>query len=118
MTRNGSSKGKRLHLKVVELKMASGNDDHLLFEPVPEVEPELFADNDDDGLDDITHVVNSLIQRDPGALREARPSMSGTAAAKLAADEVAAAAHVARTGEAAVRDWCIHLLCRCAPVSK
>jgi hypothetical protein len=83
--------------------MASGGaDDQLLYEPVPEVEPEVFADNDDDGLDDITHVVNSLIQRDPAVLREARPSMSGTAVAKQAADDVAAAAHVARTGEAAV----------------
>lgn len=77
-------------------------DDHLLYEPVPEVEPEVFADNDDDGLDDITQVVNTLIQRDPTALREARPSLSGTVVARQAADDVAAAAHVARTGEAAV----------------
>jgi hypothetical protein len=74
--------------------------DSLLYEPVPEVEPEIFADNDD-GLDDITSIVTSLIQRDPTSLREARPSMAGTATAKQAAAEVAAAAHVARTGEAA-----------------
>ncbi len=78
----------------------SAEYDSLLYEPVPEVEPEIFADNDD-GLDDITSVVNSLIQRDPTSLREARPSMAGTMTAKHAAAEIAAAAHVARTGEVA-----------------